>query len=196
MLALYSFIRKMKLPEIKRLKELGKLLLIFAGIGYLTYLVLSVGWLSVQIVLYIVVLLISIFILNKTVFGREIYAVGGNFKAARMAGIKADLTVIKIYAYASLLAAFGGVLISAKLQAGMPAVGSNGELDAIAAAVIGGTSLAGGEGKLTGTIIGVFLIGVLNNMLSLLNVSPDLQSIFKGVIILGAVIIDMKFKKK
>lgn len=194
--AIYSFQKELRSAGGKKLRSAGKLSLIFVGIAYAAYLSASVGWLSVQILFLGAILLISLFILNKTVFGRQIYAVGCNYKAAKMAGIKADLTLIKIYAFAGFLSTLAGVLIAAKLQAGVPAAGNGGELDAIAAAVIGGTSLSGGVGKLMGTVIGVLLIGVLNNMLSLLNVSADLQSIFKGIIILAAVVIDMKFKKE
>ena len=94
------------------------------------------------------------------------------------------------------MASLGGIMTAARLGTGSPLIGTNYELDAIAAVVIGGTSMSGGSGKLTGTIIGVLLIGVLNNMLSLLNVSSNMQLIFKGLIILAAVVIDSTSNKK
>lgn len=194
--SVYSFIKAMAQAEAKKLKEIVKLSLILAGSVYLAYLVHSTGFLNVQIVYYIIVLIISMFLLNKTVWGRQVYAIGGNFKAARMAGINADRALIKVYVYMTVLGAFAGIMIAAKLQSGVPSVGNSAEFDAITAAVIGGTSLAGGVGKMTGTIIGVLLIGVLNNLLSLTNVSADYQSILKGVIILLAVVIDTRSKKK
>lgn len=193
---IYRFIKMFRHPGTKKAKEIAKLALILVGSSYFAYLVNSTGFLNIQIVYYVIVLLISVFLLNKTVWGRQIYAVGGNFKAARMTGIKADLTLIKVYVYMTVLGAFAGILIAGKLQSGVPSVGTGAEFDAITAVVIGGTSLAGGVGRLQGTIIGVLLIGVLNNLLSLLNVSPDYQNILKGAIILLAVVIDTKFKKK
>lgn len=193
--SVYKFIRALQTPGTKKAKESAKLALICCGVGYMGYLVNSTGFLNVQIVYYVIVLVISMFLLNKTVWGRELYAVGGNFKAAKMTGIKADRTVIKAYVFMTLLGAFAGILVAAKLQSGVPAVGVGAEFDAITAVVIGGTSLAGGVGKLQGTIIGVLLIGVLNNLLSLLNVPVDYQNILKGVIIFLAVVIDTKFKK-
>ena len=195
LVSIYVFLRNIKKTTVKKLYSVAVLALSLAGLGYLAYLVNSVGALSIQIVLYAVVLLATYILLNKTIFGRHIYAVGDNSVAAKMAGINVDRTLIKIYSFGGFCAAFTGILMAAKLQSGMPSAGVGGELDAIAAVVIGGTSLSGGTGKLTGTIVGVLLIGVLNNMLSLLNVSTDMQSILKGVIILSAVIIDMKFKK-
>ncbi|HYE67573.1 MAG TPA: hypothetical protein VEA58_03120 [Anaerovoracaceae bacterium] len=193
--SIYKFVIAIRQPKVKKVKEIVKLTLIAAGIAYFGYLINSTGFLNIQIVYYVIVLLISLFLLNKTVWGRQVYALGGNFKAAKMTGIKADQALIKVYVYMTLLGAFAGILIAGKLQSGVPSVGAGAEFDAITAVVIGGTSLAGGVGKLQGTIIGVLLIGVLNNLLSLLNVSPDYQNILKGAIILMAVIIDTKFKK-
>lgn len=194
--SIYGFLKKISMAEVNKTKQIAVLTLKFAAGAYLAYLVYSVGYLSVQIVYYAVVLLVSWFLLNKTVWGRQIYAVGGNFKAAKMSGINADSTLIKVYVFNTVLGALAGIFIAAKLQSGVPSVGVGGEFDAITAVVIGGTSLMGGVGKLTGTIIGVLLIGVLNNLLSLLSVSADYQSILKGVIILAAVVIDTKFKKQ
>ncbi len=194
--SIYRFVQRIKQPGGRKTKEIAKMALILAGVSYFAYLVNATGFLNIQIVYYVVILLISMFLLNKTVWGRQVYAIGGNFKAAKMTGIKADLTLIKVYVYMTVLGSLGGILIAGKLQSGVPSLGIGAEFDAITAVVIGGTSLMGGVGKLQGTIIGVLLIGVLNNLLSLLNVSPDYQNILKGVIILLAVVIDTKFKKR
>jgi ribose/xylose/arabinose/galactoside ABC-type transport system permease subunit len=192
----FPFVLRLRNTKYGKLKECRTLILCTAGSAYVAYIVQSIGFLNIQIVYYIIVLIISIFILDRTVLGRQIYAVGDNYKVARMTGIKADLTIIKVYMVMTILSAFAGILIAAKLQSGVPALGVGAEFDAITAVVIGGTSLSGGVGKLQSTIIGVLLIGVLNNLLSLLNVSADLQNIFKGAIILLAVVIDTKFKKR
>ncbi len=146
----------------------------------------------------ICVVLIAIFnfVLNRTVFGKSVYAVGGNINVARMAGIKTTKTIIGVYVLDVMLASLAGVLTSARIGAGTPTIGVGWELDAIAAVVIGGTSMSGGAGRLTKTVIGVLLIGVLNNMLSLMNVQTNMQMIFKGFIILGAVLLDQATSKK
>ena len=145
---------------------------------------------------FLVTLAIFTFILNKTVFGREVYALGGNIEAARLAGLKVNRDLIIVYAIGAFTAAIGGIMTAARLASGTPQIGVGYELDAIAAVVIGGTSLVGGVGTMGGTVIGVLLIGVLNNLLSLLNMSSDVQQIFKGFIILGAVLLDAKSRKK
>lgn len=166
------------------------------GLGLLAYLTYSVGGLSIQILVFLITLAIFTFILNKTVFGREVYALGGNIEAARLAGLKVNRDLIIVYAIGAFTAAIGGIMTAARLASGTPQIGVGYELDAIAAVVIGGTSLVGGVGTMGGTVIGVLLIGVLNNLLSLLNMSSDVQQIFKGFIILGAVLLDAKSRKK
>lgn len=126
-----------------------------------------------------------------TKFGKYIYAIGGNEQAARVSGIDAARYKLLIYVYASFLAGLAGLVVSARIGSGQPGLGVGYELDAIAAAVIGGTSLsAGGIGTVAGTIVGALIIGVLNNTLDLMNVSAFWQQIVKGCIIVGAVIID------
>jgi inositol transport system permease protein len=126
-----------------------------------------------------------------TKFGKYIYAIGGNEQAARVSGINASRYKLLIYVYASFLAGLAGLVVSSRIGSGQPGLGVGYELDAIAAAVIGGTSLsAGGIGTVAGTIVGALIIGVLNNTLDLMNVSAFWQQIVKGCIIVGAVIID------
>ncbi len=128
--------------------------------------------------------------LNNTRFGRHIYAVGGNEQAALISGLNVGRIKIGVYTIAGLLAGLAGLVLSSRVGSGQPGLGVGYELDAIAAAVIGGTSLSGGVGTIWGTIIGALIIGVLNNGLDLLNVSAYWQTIVKGSIIVVAVIID------
>ncbi len=174
----------------------SKLILSLVLIAFFQYFGMIVSGISIQIIIVIVVILILNFILNKTVFGRQIYAMGGNYEAARLAGIKTKKNLMIIYSLSGLLSALSGILVTARLGSGTPQTAQGGELDAIAAVVIGGTSMSGGIGTLAGTIIGVLLIGVLNNLLSLLGVQSDMKAIFKGIIILGAVIMDTRFRRK
>ena len=128
--------------------------------------------------------------LNNTRFGRHIYAVGGNEQAARISGLNVGRIKIGVYMLAGLLAGLAGVVLSSRIGSGQPGLAVGYELDAIASAVIGGTSLSGGIGTIWGTIVGALIIGVLNNGLDLLNVSAYWQTIVKGSIIVAAVIID------
>lgn len=142
--------------------------------------------------IFVLVIILSMIILNKTKIGRRLYAVGGNENAARASGI--NVHSIKMFAYiiCSGLAGLAGIILASRITTGQPNAGISYELDAIAAVVIGGTSLSGGVGKVTGTVIGALIIGVINNGLDLLNISSYYQQIIKGVIIVGAVLIDRK----
>jgi inositol transport system permease protein len=132
----------------------------------------------------------------RTKFGKYIYAIGGNEQAARVSGINVARHKILIYTYAGVLAGIAGIVVSSRIGSGQPGLGQGYELDAIAAAVIGGTSLsAGGIGTIPGTIVGALIIGVLNNTLDLVNVSAYWQQIIKGMIIVGAVVIDQRKSK-
>ena len=133
--------------------------------------------------------------LNNTKFGRYVYAVGGNELAARFSGLNLDRVKIGIYTFAGLLAGLAGIVVSSRISSGQPGLGVGYELDAITAAVIGGTSLSGGIGTVWGTVVGALIIGVLNNSLDLLNVSAYWQQIMKGAIIVIAIIIDERKKR-
>ena len=147
------------------------------------------------IIIVLVVIAAAAIILNKTIFGRRVYAVGGNDEATRAAGISVDRVKIYVYALAGGLAGLAGILQASRITTGQPNIGVGYELDAIAAVVIGGTSLSGGFGKLSGTIVGALIIGVINNGLDLLNVSSYYQQIVKGSIIIGALLLDINRKK-
>ncbi|WP_204181864.1 ribose ABC transporter permease [Staphylococcus sp. GDY8P152P] len=133
-------------------------------------------------------------ILHKTIFGRQTYAMGGNEKASFISGIKVNKLKIMIYSLAGLMSAMAGAILTSRLNSAQPTAGMSYELDAIAAVVLGGTSLTGGKGRILGTLIGVLIIGVLNNGLNLLGVSSFYQQVVKGVVIIIAVLIDRKNK--
>ena len=132
------------------------------------------------------------FFLRNFRLGRHIYAVGGNENAARAAGVQVERVKLFAYGLCGLLTGLAGVVLAARITTGQPNAGQAYELDAIAAVVIGGTSLAGGVGTITGTLLGVLLIGVINNGLDLLGVSSYYQAVIKGVIIVGAVWLDRR----
>jgi inositol transport system permease protein len=150
----------------------------------------------VPIIIFGFVGLVSYILLNKTKFGKYVYAIGGNEQAAIIAGVNVEKYKILIYGYAGLLSSIAGIILTSRIASGQPTAGMMYELDAIAAAVIGGTSLAGGIGTIGGTIIGALIIGVMNNGLDLLNVSSYWQQILKGAIITVAVLIDSRKNRK
>lgn len=163
----------------------------FAFIGAGSFIGIPVSvWIAIAVVL------IAVFITQKTKLGRYIYAIGGNEQAAKLSGINIKKVKLTVYAMAGALAALGGIIVTARLDSAQPNAGISYELDAIAAVVIGGTSLSGGKGSVWGTVMGVIIIGVLNNGLVLLNVSPFWQQVVKGGVILLAVIIDKIGEKK
>ncbi|NGP45131.1 ribose ABC transporter permease [Bacillaceae bacterium SIJ1] len=131
-------------------------------------------------------------ILHKTPFGRKTYAIGGNEKAALISGIKVSRIKVLVYSLAGLLSALAGAILTSRLNSAQPTAGTSYELDAIAAVVLGGTSLSGGRGLIVGTLIGALIIGTLNNGLNLLGVSSFFQMVVKGAVILVAVLIDRK----
>ncbi|WP_159517384.1 ABC transporter permease [Sunxiuqinia indica] len=160
----------------------------FIGTGWFLGIPMPV-WISAIIVLSAVVLT------NKTKLGRHIYAIGGNETAAKLSGLKIKKIKIIVYSIAGALAGIGGILVTSRLDSAQPNAGFGFELDSIAAVVIGGTSLSGGKGTIMGTVQGALIIGVLNNGLVLLNVSPFWQQVIKGFVILLAVVIE-KFNSK
>ena len=156
----------------------------------------SLGFLPLPVILLIVVYIIVFYILNKTAFGRHVYAIGGNEDAARLSGINVARTKILAHVMCGLLAGVAGIMVTARVASATPTAGDGYEMDAIAAAVIGGISLRGGEGQVLFTIVGAIIIGMLNNILNLMNVSSYYQTIIKGVVILIAVLLDAKSKDK
>ncbi|MCG2837514.1 ribose ABC transporter permease [Photobacterium sp. WH77] len=148
----------------------------------------------VPVWLMVVVFAAVWYLLNHTRFGRYVYALGGNESATRLSGINVDRVKIGVYAICGLLAALAGIIVTSRLSSAQPTAGMGYELDAIAAVVLGGTSLMGGKGRIMGTLIGALIIGFLNNALNLLDVSSYYQMIAKAVVILLAVLVDNKNK--
>ncbi|HRP55820.1 ribose ABC transporter permease [Agriterribacter sp.] len=146
----------------------------------------------VPILLFVLVIIVSAVVLKYTRIGRYIYAVGGNENAAKASGIRVGAVKMFAYIMCSGLAGLAGIILASRITTGQPNAGIAYELDAIAAVVIGGTSLLGGRGSIAGTVIGVLIIGVINNGLDLLNVTSYYQQIIKGIIIIGAVLLDRK----
>ena len=155
----------------------------FLGAGY-------VGIFPTPVVILVIVLIITAIIMNKTKMGRHMYAVGGNQQAAEFSGIKVEKVKFFVHAFSGLMGGLAGIVLASRMYSGQPTAGDGAEMDAIAAVVVGGTSMAGGSGKIGGTIIGGLIIGVLNNGLNLLNVNSFWQYVVKGVVILLAVFLD------
>ena len=144
------------------------------------------------VVILAVVFLVSWYVLTRTRFGRYIYAVGGNPHAAKTSGINVTRIRFLVYVISGALAGLAGMILSARTGSALPQAGIAYELDAIAAVVIGGTSLSGGVGRVTGTLIGALIIGVMNNGLDLMGIQSYYQQVLKGALIVGAVMLDQK----
>lgn len=144
-------------------------------------------------VVYMVILIIIIsFVLNKTKFGTYVYAIGGNRESARLSGVPIKKVEIIVFTLSGLLSAFAGLVLCSRMYSGQPSVGSGYELDAIAACVLGGTSMSGGKGRISGTVFGALVIGIISNGLNLIGVSSYWQLIIKGLIIACAVLLDVQ----
>lgn len=147
----------------------------------------TIGRFPVLGIIWIGCILVVAFLLYRTVYGRRLYAVGSNKQAAYSSGIPVRRTLLGVYALAGTLAGLGGFLLSSRLGSGTPTAGTNYELDAIAAVVIGGARLSGGHGRVFGAVVGTLIFGIISNLLILLNVSTFLQDAFRGALILLAV---------
>jgi ribose transport system permease protein len=154
------------------------------GDGYVARLI------PVPVVLMLAMFAVFWFVLGRTVFGRHVYATGGNAEAAKLSGVNTDRVQILVYTVSGAMAALAGVVLTSRLDSAQPTAGAGYELDAITAVVLGGTSLAGGRGWIFGTLVGALLIGVLNNGLNLMGVSAFYQQVVKGSVILLAVLLD------
>jgi len=149
-------------------------------------------------VLIVMAVLIGLFVFvtKKTTVGRRVYAMGGNLKAAQLSGIKTDRLTLLVFINMGALSALGGLIIAARLGQAVPAAGLGSELDVIAAVFIGGASAMGGVGQVAGSVVGGFIMGVMNNGMSILGVNVDLQQVVKGLVLLGAVVFDVYNKNK
>jgi putative multiple sugar transport system permease protein len=153
---------------------------------------------GLPIVLVVMALLISLFVFvtKKTTVGRRVYAMGGNAKAAQLSGIKTERLTLLVFVNMGVLSALGGLIIAARLGQAVPAAGLGSELDVIAAVFIGGASAMGGVGQVVGSVVGGFIMGVMNNGMSIMGVNVDWQQVVKGFVLLGAVIFDVYNKNK
>lgn len=155
-----------------------------------------VGSVPVPVIIMVVCIAVFAFILHKTKFGSRVYAVGGNREAAKFSGINIALIEISVYTICGTMAGIAGIILSSRMLSAQPTSGTGAEMDAIAAVVLGGTSLSGGVGTIAGTIIGALFIGVLNNGLNILGISSYWQEVIKGIVIVIAVLVDVIKNKK
>lgn len=160
----------------------------YLGRGY-------IGNVPFPIILMLIIFILAYIVLKLTRFGRYVYATGGNINAARASGIKVDNVIISTFAISGFLSGLTGMVLASRLNSAQPTAGMGYELDAIAAVVLGGTNLFGGEGELWGTLVGAFIMGILNNGLNMLNVSSFYQQVVKGIVILIAVTVAQSGKK-
>ena len=173
-----------------------KLVVSIAIVNFFTVKLAMYMGLPMVLLIVLVLMILYSFITNNTVPGRQIYAVGGNRKAAALSGIKVDRVMFWIYTNMGILAGLAGIILSARNASATPKAGDMFEMDAIAACYIGGTAVAGGVGTVTGAVVGALIMGVLNNGMSLLGWSVDVQRVVKGLVLLAAVAVDLYFKKK
>jgi ribose transport system permease protein len=156
----------------------------------------SWGPVPISIVVMVSVFVIAAIVLHKTVYGRSIFAVGGNDEASRLAGLRVDLLRASTYTLTGVLSAFAGMMLASRMQVGQGNMGATVALDAIAIVVIGGTSLLGGEGAIWRTAVGLLILSILTNLFYSLSVDPNYQMVAKGAIIIGAVAIDALARKR
>lgn len=154
------------------------------GTGYLFNII------PLPVVYMVILIIVFSFLLSKTKFGTYVYAIGGNREAARLSGVPIKKVEIIVFTLSGALAAFAGLVLASRMYSGQPSVGSGYEMDAIAACVLGGTSMAGGRGRISGTVFGAMVIGIISNGLNLIGVSSYWQLIVKGLIIACAVVLD------
>ncbi|MCZ4268790.1 ribose ABC transporter permease [Rhodobacteraceae bacterium G21628-S1] len=148
-----------------------------------------IGIVPVPVIAMVVIYALAWVLLQRTAFGRHVYAIGGNELAAKLSGVKTQFIKLTVYGISGLTSAFAALILTGRLMSGQPNAGVGFELDAIAAVVLGGTAIAGGRGLILGTLIGAVLLGILNNGLNLMGINPYLQDVIKGLIILLAIYI-------
>ena len=188
--------KKNGLPTGSALVAVGKLVVLVGVIGFFFYKLACYNGIPVVLILMVALVAIYHFITTKTVAGRQIYAMGGNAKAARLSGIDTKKVFFWVYANMGLLAAVAGIVLSARNQSATPKAGDGFEMDAIASCYIGGAATSGGVGTIVGAVIGAFIMGILNNGMSLAGYDTNVQKIVKGLVLLGAVTFDLLSKRK
>ncbi len=175
---------------------LTRVLLMCLAIMVLIYFLAAYNGIPYLLVLLMILIVFFTFVTNNTVIGRRLYALGGNEAAARLSGINTKRMIFFTNINVSVLAALAGIVFAARLNAGTPRAGVGFELDAIAACFIGGASVTGGTGTIAGAVIGTLIMGVMNNGMSIVGISVDIQQAIKGLVILSAVAIDLMMKKR
>lgn len=176
--------------------EIGRMALIVVSINLLTLSLARHNGIPIILVVLLGLIMLYTFITQRTILGRHIYALGGNEKAARLSGVKTRRTMFLVYTNMGLLSGVAGIVVAGRLNAATPKAGTMFELDAIAAAFIGGASASGGIGTVVGAIVGGLVMGVLNNGMSIMGVSVDWQQAIKGLVLLAAVSFDVYTKNK
>ncbi len=188
--------KKRNLPVPSAAVTIAKNAVIIGVIGFFFYKLACYNGIPVVLVLMAALVGIYHFITTKTVAGRQIYALGGNAKAARLSGINTKKVFFWVYANMGMLAAVAGIVLSARNQSATPKAGDGFEMDAIASCYIGGAATSGGVGTIIGAVIGAFIMGILNNGMSLAGYDTNVQKIVKGLVLLGAVTFDLLSKRK
>lgn len=173
-----------------------KCILYFVAIAYLSLLISSHRGMPNVLIIMAVLIAAYAFLTNRTVIGRQIYAVGGNRHAAKLSGVKTERLTFLTFVNMGVLAALAGLVFAARLNTATPKAGIGFELDVIAACFIGGASAYGGVGRVTGAVIGALIMGVMNNGMSILGIGIDYQQVIKGIVLLGAVCIDVYNQKR
>ena len=174
----------------------GRNLLIAAAFLGFTFLMARYKGLPNVLVVMFALIALFVFVTTRTTFGRRIYAMGGNEKAAKLSGINTEKLTFLTFAIMGILAALAGLIFAARLNVATPKAGAGFELDVIAACFIGGAATTGGVGKIIGAVIGAFIMGVMNNGMSIMGIGIDLQQVIKGVVLLLAVFLDVYYKNK
>ena len=182
--------------EVKKQEIISSSIITVLGLGLSFYVFTAYRGIPYPVAIFVVIAFIGIYVLQNTKFGRRVYAMGGNEEAARLSGINIYRMKLIVYAVITALSALSGILLASRLNGASPNLGTMFELDAISAVIIGGTSFSGGIGTIGGTVIGAFIIGILNNGMSLLGVPTFYQLIIKGLIIILAVWFDVLQKGK
>lgn len=156
----------------------------------------SIGIIPISMIIMVMVFIVGYILLNKTVFGRRIYGIGGNAETARLSGVNVKKEIYKIYMLVGLFGSLAGLILMSRVNSGQPSAGDGYEMDIITAVVLGGVSVSGGEGKITKVIIGVIFMGVLANGMMMMNINEYWQRVVKGLVLLVAVAVDIRTKNR
>lgn len=183
--------KKYGFPTVVKWQQIIVMIVILSILWFFLYKLARYNGIPIVLILMSILIAIYHFITTRTVAGRQIYALGGNQKAARLSGINTKLVFFWVYVNMGLLSAIAGIVLSARNASATPKAGDGFEMDAIAACYIGGAATSGGVGTIIGAVIGAFTMGILNNGMSLVGLSTDIQKIVKGLVLLGAVTFDL-----